>query len=783
MPVADQAYAVILDRATSREVTNLSLLDLAGDEAGEVFQVEDGTPVEELAIPAIYSFDGYWGHFIPEIQAIEERLEADKWVLGEFAAAEVDYAGQLAELEGVLQQIYRQRFTEAWTGLLSSLSVRPLAAEGGLEVLDAASSEASPIFQLARSIERHTRMDRLYDEALAAAETAEPGTFEADEFAEGVGSEELRTLYNGSAAVRGILQDFIADAAKDGGRIGGGGAGGPQEAAERLSERHGELACAPPGGARRAAHRPDPQLPSGVYDIRYQSEMDPAATDRQMLQTALASLTANNSSLPEPLARWLNEVASDLRTQNMDSTMEELNRALNDMVTVFCQQRIEGRYPFGNGDEVSIDDFGEFFGPNGLMDRFYAERLASMVTQTTEGLKPVEGDRLAERLSPAALEEFRRAQEIRAEFFSAGSAAPQVSADISRAASSAGVDTVVLTVGQETAVSQPGDTFAKSFDWPGTGAGVSVEVYPQAPGRENVLTFERRALGDGQLPSGRTAHRRQPGGGDSCRRGAIGHVSGRVPQQPDGSVLDGRIERVFLPDEPGVGPVPGLALLGKHPVHGDFLRRAWPEDLDTRLMAWIDSCIAALAGTARAEWEALHDHAAPLGFWIGPAVLGQDLTGAMFFSRDRVGRRYPLILAAWGAATIPPVLDPEQELVTALMTRLGAARTASEVARLTEGEVEGSGEASQHSQMIWAGRADGSVRHLLGELREADHASAAAGRSYWWRGGEGPALLLALPGLPGPEALAWMMSRGEAAANDGQPIPQPRPLSLRGGSE
>ena len=74
------------------------------------------------------------------------------------------------------------------------------------------------------------------------------------------------------------------------------------------------------------------------------------------------------------------------------------------------------------------DDFGQLFGPGGMLDDFFQRRLAPLVdTSTTPWTyKPLaDGKRPA---SPAALAEFQRAARIREVFFRGGGKTPGIQA-------------------------------------------------------------------------------------------------------------------------------------------------------------------------------------------------------------------------------------------------------------------------------------------------------------------------------------------------------------------
>jgi len=104
-----------------------------------------------------------------------------------------------------------------------------------------------------------------------------------------------------------------------------------------------------------------------------------------------------------------------------------------------------------------------------------------------------------------------------------------------------------------------------------------------------------------------------------------------------------------------MGPETGL--FGKLPAHGDFVRRGLPRSFtapwDDWLSAGIEAARAGLGDGFEAAWEA-----APVWrFRLSPGACGPAAAvGVIGTSRDMVGRRFPLTLAAIlpGAALPPP---------------------------------------------------------------------------------------------------------------------------------
>ncbi|NKE46919.1 type VI secretion system-associated protein TagF [Roseomonas frigidaquae] len=88
--------------------------------------------------------------------------------------------------------------------------------------------------------------------------------------------------------------------------------------------------------------------------------------------------------------------------------------------------------------------------------------------------------------------------------------------------------------------------------------------------------------------------------------------------------------------------------LGKLPAHGDFLRRALPEDFAVPWDDWLQAGLAALReGLDDTAFAAAWDATPAWRFLLPAGACGASrVAGVILPSEDLVGRRYPLTLAA-----------------------------------------------------------------------------------------------------------------------------------------
>lgn len=98
-----------------------------------------------------------------------------------------------------------------------------------------------------------------------------------------------------------------------------------------------------------------------------------------------------------------------------------------------------------------------------------------------------------------------------------------------------------------------------------------------------------------------------------------------------------------------------IGYFGKIPSHGDFVSRGLPPALVEAWDRWLQACMLESQRQLGEQWLTLYLTSPVWRFAISPGILGPEgLGGVMMPSVDRVGRYFPLMLAATGS---PPLLD------------------------------------------------------------------------------------------------------------------------------
>ncbi len=207
--------------------------------------------------------------------------------------------------------------------------------------------------------------------------------------------------------------------------------------------------------------------------------------------------------------------------------------------------------------------------------------------------------------------------------------------------------------------------------------------------------------------------------------------------------------------------VPGW--FGKLPTLGDFASRRLPAAFVQGWDEWLQLGLASVRETVGEQWLD-QPGIGPRRFWIGAGVLGAaGWAGLLIPSRDRVGRRFPLTIAA--------ALAPRGSLACALASRAWfdaidavAQRAVSE--SVTVDQLERELERVATSVPLAEGGDAAADRLAAALLRELGGDERSAPCSVWWRDDAREISAFAcVTALPPPSAFASLLG-----ARHGSPV-------------
>ena len=208
-------------------------------------------------------------------------------------------------------------------------------------------------------------------------------------------------------------------------------------------------------------------------------------------------------------------------------------------------------------------------------------------------------------------------------------------------------------------------------------------------------------------------------------------------------------------------------LFGKIGAKRDFIAIATPRSFLEAWEPWVQAGLSASRHQLGAGWQQAFLTAPVWRFWLGAAICGTTVTGAIMPSLDGVGRYYPLTLHAVtddNALLAPPGIDPQDEWFAQaeafLLATLDRTATFEQISdsldrlalpRLQASPVLGSDVTALGATGVGAPSDVGAFAQSFTALSAANPQIHAAASFWWTAGGEGfPSMALACRGLPDP---------------------------------
>ncbi|MBP0617640.1 type VI secretion system membrane subunit TssM [Jiella mangrovi] len=531
MTIADQVYAAVQSGEAGKTAVypDFVLVQRIPQDADVVFRTRDGTPLETVRIPMLYTSSGFHEVFLERLSQASARFEENRWVLGQYGE-QAAIEDQLANLGPQLLEQYGRDFIAAWEGMLGNLALEPMAAdEPYFHALGALGAPTSPLVVLVEEVARETELARSEAEGQPVSSAASDDGSAAREVASAVRTRVSDRL--------GGLSRIGLDIAirKSQSRLGAMVGGGRNSTTDDLVSGRNIEARFQTYHRLIDGDRPNRPIDAlrlnfgEVHRTLVTMEQDPASIGKgeSDLQTYVGTLRSTISRLPEPIARMVQAAVNDIEGGAVDASKSELERDLQGRVTQACRRIASGRYPFdpGSSSDVSIDEFAGLFAPDGIIDRFFQQELAPYADLSGKTWRWRVDTPLGRSLSRATLADFQRAAAIRDAFFPQGGSQPRVTLRVEQTALDGDAQYAMLTINDQVLQASPqGSSTAqtRSFDWPADSSGnAAVHLMPPAPGRDHKLERDgpwalmRMIAAGSPQPRGDAIQLRYPIGGRS----------------------------------------------------------------------------------------------------------------------------------------------------------------------------------------------------------------------------------------------------------------------------
>jgi len=468
-PLDQRVYGELKKRLMRNDPSPFRISDAAGRSAPLVFSRKSGKPLNK-GLHTLYTYYGYHELFLPKSEQLTQQLANTSWVLGE------QYQINASDNEFVLlrhrvHRRYLDDFVLHWRQLLADLTIQPFTSlEHAVEVLGIVSSEQSPLLQLLAAVEKETSLFPTTEQMAPGGQVG--GTWDAvkerwrdlTDSLRNNSPEEL-TRFD-TARVTSVFNEL-----------------------NKLVHQTGE--APPPVEGLIALIN---ELYLELASLTQTSSEELVKVKRKQIGQVLKKAQNAAKQYPYPLDSMLSAITGDSASLIQGNVCQHIQKVWESSVLNFCSVAIANRYPIvqTQKQEITPEDFGQFFGQDGRVDQFFQQYLAANVDRSQSQWRWVQQDDAEACVSEKSLRQFKRAQNIKNSFFNLGSQTPALGFSLKPISMSPEITHLNLTIdGQQLSYSH-GPVVTTPMTWPGpanTGR-VSLQLLPRLAGRTSSLTFE-----------------------------------------------------------------------------------------------------------------------------------------------------------------------------------------------------------------------------------------------------------------------------------------------------
>lgn len=445
VPVEKRIYGRLKRSNLDRDIPQFRITEAGGPDASALFSRKSGKLLKE-GIDSLFTYSGFHDVFLKESDLLSKQLVEESWILGE----QESFVGKkaLVKLNKKVRNLYMKEYIDKWEDLLSDLRLEPFTSlTRAVDILNLLSSRSnSPLRQLLIAISKETSLTKISDIDGNLAEKAAAG---------------VDALRKRISRIIGGTQKKIPDSSGE--RYG-------IEVENYFMELN-----------RLVEPRKDGTLP--IDDILVELNelyvyMDSISTAANQGKAALDAIKGTDglNNIIRKLRLYAKRQPSFVRNIIIDATNGSKYLATNSMRNQmnaiwsaeplrFCRQAINARYPVSrrSSREITLKDFGRFFGPGGIVEKFYDDYMVDFVDTTTVPWQW----RGAGGISKKALEQFRKAQVIKETFFQSGGQTPSVQFELRPSKMDKSINRFLFDMNGQKMTYRHGPIRSNKMQWPG----------------------------------------------------------------------------------------------------------------------------------------------------------------------------------------------------------------------------------------------------------------------------------------------------------------------------
>ncbi|MGG6897771.1 type VI secretion system membrane subunit TssM [Rhizobium sp. BR 315] len=442
--LAARAYDIVIHSRQARQLDTWLPADALGPLGAQIFQRKSKATLRD-GIPGIFTGKGYRDVVLSTVVAAASEALKEQWVRG---GGDAPPSGMTTDaISQAALQLYSDAFQQHWSSLLADLQIRPSSnLADATETARILAANPNPIEMVLKSIAAATDLRPKAGTEIASVDVPDAALRAATASAANPPDPygPLRAALEANAAnAQSVSQDGKAD----------NGSGKPRSQIQSLQpilqNIYSQLSRAANSTVEVAR----------VFDAGGQ------------LTNANQDLLQQARGLPSPVDAWMVAVAADIGSLAVKAARVRINDLWASEGADLCARIVTGRYPFdrASGQDIAMADFVRLFGPQGLLQTFFKNRLEVFVDTSAQpwGWRGTFG---GDSIPSQAIAQFENASKIEHAFFPAGSEKPAISINIKPVSLSASANAVIVDIVGEHVLYNHGQIVPKSIAWPAAGA-------------------------------------------------------------------------------------------------------------------------------------------------------------------------------------------------------------------------------------------------------------------------------------------------------------------------
>lgn len=426
IPIEQRIYKQI-ERNPEFKLQSDFVQAVGGDVLG-VFDITNES--KSLSVPFMFTKAGFGKMDFSKNSPLIRKYSSEQWILG--TTNTEDFSDKDIELIAKkVEAIYLQKYQEKWEELLEQLSIRPQAnsTEARRVLAKVSDPTQSPLLNVLTTLTNETSLrppvNLLQDKSGALADAA-------------------------SAVSAKMLPPTSVDLAFSAEHklINEKGINPVLESIKALSDKLEGFSFAP--------------IPNEAALKFAQQRFAGSGSD------PIISVLAQASKLPQPVKRWVEEIADQAWKTVLLDSKQHLNTLWNATVYQSYLSRIEGRYPFEKNAQIDVAllDFADYFKPEGIEDSFVRNQLQPFIKKGRNwSEKSLNGRSLG--INAKTFDQLEKAQDIRDVFFRKNKSTASFDYKLQPHKMDSSVRRFELTLGDTSIRYSHGPKLSRSLTWPG----------------------------------------------------------------------------------------------------------------------------------------------------------------------------------------------------------------------------------------------------------------------------------------------------------------------------